>query len=709
VVTASRGAYLRFPSVQGNLLTFVADDDVWLAPLAGGAASRLIADRVPVSSPRLSPDAEAVAWTSDRYGSPEVFVTEVTSGESRRLTHWGAARTATRGWTSTGDVLVVSDAGQPASARTWAHALPVDGSPGHRLDYGIVDDVAHGPDGQVVTATSAGYVRDPARWKRYRGGTAAKLWIDRDGSGEFSRLLPGHRSSLVHPMWVGDRLLVVSDHEGTGRLYVLDDDAPSGLRELARHDDFYVRHAATDGATIVYVAGGQMWALDAVAALAEGAEPRPIDVHLRGARQGRQTRTESLGKHRGAVAVDRTGRASAVEGRGTVHWLPHRDGPPRALLAEPGVRARVPMTVGDDRVAYVSDAEGEDAVELVGVGAGDSAPRRLGAGQLGRVLEGVAAPDGRTLALASHDGRLLLVDVTEDGDGAVREVARAREGEVTGLAWSPDSAWLAWSHPGPEPLRQLCTARVAGDGDAEVIEATPLRFTDTEPVFTTDGKHLAFLSVRSLDPVYDAYVFDLSFPGGCRPCLLPLSARTPSPFDPEVGGRPVQPAAGAATTARAIRTRCRRSSRRGASRPPRWTSPDCISGSCRSRSPPPATAICGPSPGAWSGCGSRPQASSAATCPRRTRTSSALRSSASTSRPDAARHWWTRSTTRGSAAMVPGCWSPTGRPCGCCPPTGVSPTGPRASATASRWTCPGCGCTSTRCASGTRCSTRPAG
>ena len=76
-------------------------------------------------------------------------------------------------------------------------------------------------------------------------------------------------------------------------------------------------------------------------------------------------------------------------------------------------------------------------------------------------------------------------------------------------------------------------------GRGKPFDVTPLRFTDTEPVFTADGKHLAFLSVRSLDPVYDSFVFDLSFPNGCRPHLVPLAADTPSPFDPEVGGRPV--------------------------------------------------------------------------------------------------------------------------------------------------------------------------
>ena len=58
------------------------------------------------------------------------------------------------------------------------------------------------------------------------------------------------------------------------------------------------------------------------------------------------------------------------------------------------------------------------------------------------------------------------------------------------------------------------------------------RFADTEPVFTADGLYLAFLSRRSFDPVYDAQSFDLSFPFGSRPYLVPLAAQTPSPFGP---------------------------------------------------------------------------------------------------------------------------------------------------------------------------------
>src|SRR5262249_20227324 len=47
------------------------------------------------------------------------------------------------------------------------------------------------------------------------------------------------------------------------------------------------------------------------------------------------------------------------------------------------------------------------------------------------------------------------------------------------------------------------------------------------------------LSLRSFDPIYDAHSFDLAFPFGSRPYLVPLAAGTLSPFGPQPGGRPV--------------------------------------------------------------------------------------------------------------------------------------------------------------------------
>ncbi|MCX5003751.1 PDZ domain-containing protein [Streptomyces sp. NBC_00638] len=530
---SAASAYLRFPHLHGELVVFTAEDDIWAAPLdGGGRAWRISADNVAVNQPRISPDGTTVAWTSTRDGAPEVHVASLAGGPAKRLTYWGSSKTQVRGWTPDGQVLALSSQGQASLRRTWARSVPLDGGPATTLPYGPVGDVAHGAPGVVLLSAPMG--REAAWWKRYRGGTAGKLWIDRNGEGEFVRLHEDIDGNLEYPCWVGERIAFLSDHEDVGALYSSLADG-SDLRRHTPVDSFYARHASTDGTRVVYASAGELWLLDDL----DGAEPRRLDIRLGGQRVDQQPHPVSASRWFSAAAPDHTGRGSAISVRGAVHWVTHRSGPARALATEQGVRARLPRTFraeGEEHVVWVTDAEGDDALEFApatGVAPG-ATPRRLAAGALGRVLGLAMAPDGSRAAVASHDGRVLLV---ERESGEVREVDRSEDGEVTGLVFSPDSAWLAWSHPGPRPLRHL---KLANTTDLSVTEATPLRFRDYAPAFTLDGKHLAFLSARAFDPVYDEHVFDLAFVGGSRPYLITLAATTPSPFGPQRHGRPFE-------------------------------------------------------------------------------------------------------------------------------------------------------------------------
>jgi len=528
--------YLRFPSVAGDLLSFVADDDVWIGSVADPLARRLTSDHTPASNARLSPDGAWVAYTGRRDGAPEVYAVPVAGGEIRRLTYWGDATTRVIGWRAEGEVLAITAAGEPFASRTWAYAVPLDGGPATRLPYGPVTAITWGPGAAVVLGCDQSPTRG-ASWKRYRGGTAAKLWLDRDGGGRFVRFLADLDGQLEDPAFVGDRVVFVSDHEGVGNLYSVDLNG-GGLQRHSDHADFYARAAASDGTRVVYQCAGDLYLLQELTATSE---PRRLEVRLGSARLGTRSFPIAAADHLGDVAPDQRARASALEVRGTVVWLPHRDGPARVLGGGRGVRARLPrvLTSGEDQlVVFVTDADGDDALEVVPA-FGEAAGRRLAHGQLGRVLDLAVSPDGAWVAAASHDGRVLLVEVAS---GGLREIDRSADGDASGLAFSPDSAWLAWSHAGPDPLRQIKMVPVAG---GDVLEVTPLRFDDHDPVFTRDGKFLAFLSARTFDPAYDSHVFDLFFPASTRPYLVALAADTPSPFDPELAGRPPSGANGA--------------------------------------------------------------------------------------------------------------------------------------------------------------------
>jgi tricorn protease len=582
--------YLRFPHLHDELIAFVAEDDVWLGPVAGGRARRVSADQAQASHPRFARDGTMIAWTGRRDGTPEVYLAGVDGGNVRRVSFLGDPQTRVCGWTPAGEILAVTASGQPFSHFTWAYAIPADtpdaylpasavaghpagaasgdaagtagaASTGHapgtgdaagvpggagaaaglwpagtrRLPYGPVGDLAMEP-GAVALLTGNGG-RDPATWKRYRGGTAGRLWLASETgagtpAGPFTRILGELAGQLASPMLTGGRLAFLSDHEGTANVYSCALDG-GGLRRHTDHDGFYARNASTDGSRIVYQCAGDLWLLESLDA---AAEPRRLEISLGSPATRRAPRLISAEDHLGTLSCDHTGRASAIEVRGTVHWMTHRDGPARALSVVPGVRARQPQVLGTTgQVVWVTDSGGADALEIAAADgtSATAAPRRVAAGFIGLVEELAAAPDGSAIAVAARDGRLHLVDVAS---GAVTELASSGNGPVTGLAWSTDSAWLAWSHPGQAPLRRLRMAQRAGQS---VLDVTDGRFVDTEPVFTTDGLYLAFLSRRSFDPVYDAHFFDLSFPYGCRPYLVPLAAATPSPFGPLPDGRPL--------------------------------------------------------------------------------------------------------------------------------------------------------------------------
>ncbi|MBD0676135.1 S41 family peptidase [Streptomyces sp. CBMA156] len=555
--------YLRHPHLHGGLLTFTAEDDVWIAPLDAdgtgtGRAWRVGCDRTRVSHPRFSPDGTTLAWTSWLGLTPEVWTAPVEGGEASRLSFWGSQDTRVRGWLPDGEVLAVTSYHEPFGHYTWAHALPPDGSPGRRMPWGPVGDAQMSRERTVLLTGAAPH--EPAAWKRYRGGATGRLWVD----GE--RILPGHTGHLAAPMPVtgplGGRIAFLSDHEGIGNVYSCRPDG-TDLRRHTDHASYYAREAATDGTRIVYQHAGDLWLLDGLDAPA----PRRLRVPLGGARAGRRPYQVNAAGQVKDLACDQTGRAGVITVRGSQYWLTHKDGPARALADTPGVRTRLPVVLGHTgEAAWITDAEGADAIEVVplpghaarpghgerpgsGERPGHGEPpghpelpghserpghggpekhrhRVIAAGRIGRVLELTASPDGSRLAATTSNGRLLLVTAA---DGEVRELAASGYGPVSSARFSPDSHWIAWSEPvAGRSLRRIRLTRA--DAPAPTTEITDGRFEDEQPVFTRDGRYLAFLSWRGFDPVHDVHTGDLSFPLGCRPYLVPLAADTPSPF-----------------------------------------------------------------------------------------------------------------------------------------------------------------------------------
>lgn len=509
--------YYRFPTIAGDDIIFTCEDDLWRVDASGGDPVRVTAGVGESTHPHLSPDGQWVAFTGREEGHPEIYIMRVDGGLPRRLTYLGAVSFPC-GWTPDGQVVFASNAHWPFSGEYQLYTVPVEGGEPHCLPWGPARHITYGPSGGIVLGRNTG---DPARWKRYRGGTAGELWIDPTGSGTFTKL-DLDLGNPTTPMWIGDRVYFLADHEGIGNLYSCLPDG-TGLLRHTDHDTYYARQATTDGKRIVYHSGADIFLYDPAT---EDYGQVPIQWHSPAA----QTRRKfaDAARYLDDADLHPRGIAVAVTTRGKAYAMGNWAGPVVQLGEPQGVRYRLPCWLADgEHVAFVTDELGEESVVAFrSDGTGD--PDFMGEMDLGRVLDMRASPTDPQLAIANHRHELIVIDLPTK---EMKVLDRSTSGRLAGISWSPDGRWLAYGFPTPLKTTVIKLVNVE---TGEIHQVTEPVLHDVRPVWDPKGRYLYFLSYRVYNPVYDNMHFDLGFPKGVRPCLVTLRADLPSPFVPVV-------------------------------------------------------------------------------------------------------------------------------------------------------------------------------
>ncbi|HVL81284.1 MAG TPA: PDZ domain-containing protein [Actinomycetota bacterium] len=504
------GGYFRSPTIRGDTIVFVSEDDLWTVPASGGVARRLTANLGPVGRASLSPDGSLCAFTGSEEAHPEVYVMPSDGGSATRLTYLGA-NSGVRGWGPDGRIVFVSDYGSPfGSARLYAIS-PEGGSP-DRIEIGPANDISYGPDGRSVIGRNTA---DPARWKRYRGGTRGELWVDPRGNGSYRRLvdLDGNVSS---PMWIGSRIFFLSDHEGIGNIYSVRPDG-TDLERHTDHDTYYARFAGDDGERIVYQHAAEIWICEP----ATGRNER-VEVEFHSDRVRRNRRFVQADRYLDGADLHREGHSVVVTTRGRIFSMPLWEQAVRQYGAPDGVRYRLARWLRDgESIVALSDEGGTEAIEVHRPG---GERRRLEGLDLGRVLTMKVSPTRDQVAVTNHRLELVLVDL---GSATARVLDASASNSPGPIDWSPDGRWIAYSW---QPHNEARMLRLVEVETGAVHDLTRPDFNDRNPVFDPDGRYLYFLSERNHEPVYDSLYFDIGFPRSARPYAITLRADDPSPF-----------------------------------------------------------------------------------------------------------------------------------------------------------------------------------
>jgi tricorn protease len=513
----SSQGYVRFPSIHQDRIIFVSEDDLWLVSSEGGRAERLTAGVGEVSYPHFSPNGELLAFVGREEGPSEVYIMPSLGGVAQRLT-FQSASCRVAGWTPDGDaILYASNAGQPHYGHNAIYAIKPQGGQPRMVPVGMANAISYGPQGGVVLGRNT---HEPARWKRYRGGTTGHLWCDPTGRGIFQRLLQLN-GNIANPCWVGERIYFLSDHEGVGNVYSC---TPFGedIRRHTDHNDFYARNLSSDGQHLVYHAGAGLYLFDPSAERA-----RQLDIVLPSIRTQRNRKFTYAGSYLDSYSLHPKGYAVALTTRGKAFTMGNWEGPVLQHGEPDGVHYRFLEWLNDGkRLVAINDATGQEIVVVFNPDDA-SEPQTFAGIEFGRATDLAVSPIDDAVAIANHRNELLVIDLEI---GSSRTIDRSDYGQIHGIAWSPDGRWLAY---GFRSTAQKTAIKLCNLERGEPHFVTEPVLNDVSPAFDPEGKYLYFLGYRTFNPVYDNLQFDMSFPRGVKPYAITLQRDLRSPFIPE--------------------------------------------------------------------------------------------------------------------------------------------------------------------------------
>ncbi|MFK4085891.1 amidohydrolase family protein [Kribbella sp. NPDC020789] len=470
-------------SPDGRLLAFDLVTAIWVTPAAGGVSRRLTDDLQDATRPRWSPDGRRIVFQSYRDGNFQLWTIDADGNNLRQLTAGRFDHREPQYSPDGSSIVFSSDRGG-----TGSYGI-------HRLD--------------LATGTITALTDDPAEEAEptlSADGTKLAFTVDAASIAEIDLATGARRtvvaaqtgSTVYGPAYSpAGRLAYVRLAGPVCDLVVGDQKVTSG------QDVFAVPPSWVSADEIVYTADGhvvrhRLGGTQSVVPFAAtvpitSRRPRPKSPELEpsGSRP-------VLGIASPTASPD--GRWIAFRALNAL-WLAATNGrgQPRKVVANGYFNSDPDFSPDGKSLLYASDRDGTADLWLHDLATGTD--RKLSA-LPGAQTAPRFSPDGKQIAYQDQDGIAWILDL---GSGAVRQVTPTlfQPGRVS---WSPDGKTLVLAAVKPfskrfrEGTSQLLYVDVA-TAALEYVEPMPFRSLATRgddgPVFSPDGRHLAFV-VESL-------------------------------------------------------------------------------------------------------------------------------------------------------------------------------------------------------------------
>jgi tricorn protease len=506
--------FARTPDISpdGKMIAFSYLGDIWTVEAIGGVARPVTMHEAHDINPVFSPDGKWLAFSSNRHGQYDVFVSPTTGGKPKRLTY-DSAPDMVSGWTPDGKSVVFASSRSTAFPPTMdSYTVSIDGGPERKLPLFEGKEAHFAPTGGLIA-----YVRGPGTWYRrgYRGSSNDELWIS-NAEGTSQKRLTTFDGQDGAPMWSPDgrTLYYVSENGsrlGCANIVYQSLDSTSARYRLTNHEEDTVRRAriSGNGEWIVYECGADLW----VVGTKSTAPPRKLAIEVNADDKSNTERTTTFVKDATEFSVNPDEDAAVITVQGELFLVKMPEGGKATRLTDsPAFDHAAVFSPNGKSILFLSDRSGHEDIYLLEPD--DPEHPELTRAHKFKVKRLTSTPAAEAGATFSPKGDLIAFVRsgklwTMKTDGTDQKVLAGNGGLVFDYDWSPDGKMIVYSRMDGSFASELFV--IPTDGSAAPKNITRYATYNSDVSWSRTGNKIGFISQRRGQ--YTPHVINLQKPG----------------------------------------------------------------------------------------------------------------------------------------------------------------------------------------------------
>ncbi|MEG1580726.1 MAG: S41 family peptidase [Bacteroidaceae bacterium] len=499
--------WLRQSSISpdGKTLVLMYQGNLYTVPTSGGKAFALTTSSSYDTQPVWSPDGKWIAFSSNRFGSFDVFVIPSIGGAAKRLTTHSANEmvetfTDNTHLVYTSSVQPLAEDGVfPAAYYTQVYEVDTEAHRPRLFSSLTMQNLSINTAGEVLYEDVKGY-EDPWR-KHHTSPICRDIWKMQTHNSkptytQLSTLSGEHRN----PVWAADgqSYYYLNERSGSMNVYKVSGGKETQLTTFTKNPVRYLS-AARNG-TLCFSYDGALYTM------CEGQQPRKLNVDIVKDDTRRKDFPQAYESGCRSLAVSKDEKEIVFIVRGDVYATVMDYKTTKRLTHTPEEERNVDISPDGRSVIYASERNGVWGIYRTSLVRKDDnlftyahelkeEPLIVGTEVC---FQPKFSPDGKEIAYLANRSELRVYNLAHKTSRVVLPAKfnySYTDGDVW-FKWSPDSKWFLTPYLGIGGWQNIDVAAVKADG-SKVVNLTESGYSDSNANWALDGKAVVWQSDRA--------------------------------------------------------------------------------------------------------------------------------------------------------------------------------------------------------------------